>query len=203
MIENLDVVRYRALEGNGTSINCKSNVVVTQGDLGLGLFANRDIRVGEEILMFEGPLVDFAAAVAKGEKECYPLQVSPDEYIDLSEPGCFANHSCDPNAGLRRLTLIALCDIPKDIEIRYDYSTTMDEDSWTMRCLCQSPPCRRTVTDFKDLHPDVRRHYLELDLVQPFIACQYDSSSGQRIDILSPATRRASSRQQSLLVAAG
>jgi hypothetical protein len=155
----------------------RCNIFVGAGDLGLGVFAKRRIAIGEKIMTFRGPVVDFATAVAKGEWQCYPLQVSPSRYIDLTEPSCFANHSCSPNAGLRRLSLYALSDIPRGHEIRYDYSTTMDEDYWTMACLCRSATCRGIVTDFKYLEERIKRYYLERGLVQPFIARQYLRSS--------------------------
>jgi hypothetical protein len=180
--------------------NGKSKVVVADGDLGLGLFANRDIAAGEKILTFRGPIIDFNAAVAKGDKQCYPLQVSPDSYIDLAKPGCFANHSCDPNAGIKTLTLFALIDICEGVEIRYDYSTTMDEHFFTMPCSCKSISCRQEVTDFKDIDTNVRRRYLEIGIVQPFIARQYDTSGEQRIDQGSRIIWR-SSRTASLVAA--
>src|SRR3989338_3082581 len=109
------------------------SVYVAEGDLGKGLFAARRIVRGEIILRFRGPVIDFDTAVAKGEWQCYPLQIGPSLYIDLLTPGCFANHSCDPNAGIvDNAVLTALSDINEGTEVRYDYSTTMDENLWTM-----------------------------------------------------------------------
>jgi uncharacterized protein len=154
-------------------------VYVADGDLGKGLFANRLIRAGEIIFVFAGPVIGFPEAVAKGDRECYPLQISKDKYIDLAEPGCYANHSCDPNAGVRdgangqSVRLVAIKDIPPGTEIRYDYSTTMDEDYFTMACRCGSPKCRGRVTDFKLLDSEVQERYLALGVVMSFIARQY------------------------------
>lgn len=148
-------------------------IYLDEGPLGVGAFARRRILSGELILTFTGPLIDFAAAVRKGDRECYPLQIAPNLYIDLESPSCFANHSCDPNAGVRDGSLWAIRDISPDTEIRYDYSTTMDEDHFRMGCRCQSEFCRGTVTDFKLLPEQVRSRYLLLGVVQPFIACQY------------------------------
>ena len=150
---------------------------IAEGDLGLGLFASHYINPGDDILHFGGPLIDFNAAVAKGEKQCYPLQVAANLYIDLEEPGCYANHSCEPNAGIRNLILKALVGIQPGEEIRYDYSTTMDEDYWEMPCLCGAPTCRERVTDFKYLCDSLREKYLMLGIVQPHTSTQY---SGRR-----------------------
>lgn len=162
--------RLRDLQRTG----CGENVYLAVGNLGIGLFARIPIFSGAVILELRGPLIGFDAAVAKGDWQCYPLQVGPGTYIDLEEPGCFANHSCRPNAGARGTLLIAIRDIAAGDEIRYDYSTTMDEDYWTMPCRCGDPGCRGVVTDFKDLPGALRNYYLSIGVVQPFIATQFE-----------------------------
>ncbi|MBU6427320.1 SET domain-containing protein-lysine N-methyltransferase [Patescibacteria group bacterium] len=148
---------------------------VSKGDLGKGLFARRKIRAGTMICRFSGPMISFAEAASKGEKECYPLQIDDNKYIDLDPPGCFANHSCEPNAGIRAdLELVALTDIPAGTEIRYDYSTTMDEDYFTMPCRCGSESCRGKVEDFKLLPPSASKRYLTLGIVMSFIVRKYN-----------------------------
>lgn len=84
--------------------------------------------------------------------ECMPLQYNNDKYIDTEAPGKFVNHSCEPNAGIKDdFNLIALEDIKLHEEIRFDYLTTMDEDSYEMECKCNMPTCRKVVPDFKYL----------------------------------------------------
>ncbi|HWH68562.1 MAG TPA: SET domain-containing protein, partial [Candidatus Sulfotelmatobacter sp.] len=110
---------------------------IEECDVGLGVFANRDIRQGELILVFGGPLIDFAETKRRGRWECMPLQIGPNQYYDTRPPGIFVNHACNPNAGIRHdRDLMALRDIKKGEEIRFDYSTTMEEQSFTMNCLC-------------------------------------------------------------------
>ncbi len=46
----------------------------------------------------------------------------------------------------------------------------MDENLWTLPCCCGSERCRGTVTDFRLLPQDVKKRYLELGVVQGFIA---------------------------------
>jgi len=92
-------------------------------------------------------------------------------YICLEEPGSLVNHSCNPNSGIKfDKNLIAIKNIKKDEQVFYDYSTAMDEDSFTMQCDCRKPDCRKTVKDFKYLPADVRKKYLKLGIVQKFIA---------------------------------
>jgi len=84
------------------------------------------------------------------------------------------NHSCNPNSGIKcDKILVSVKNIEKDEQIFYDYSTTMDEDSFTMQCDCREPDCRKIVKDFKYLPAKTREKYLKLGIVQNFIAKQY------------------------------
>jgi hypothetical protein len=134
------------------------------------VFTRRAIRKGEILLAFGGPLIDFAETKRRGASECMAIQVGPGQYIDTQAPGVFVNHSCAPNTGIRNdRDLIALHDIPLGEEIRFDYSTTMDEKSFTMRCRCGAPGCRQVVTDFAELPAAVQEYYLCRGLVMSFI----------------------------------
>jgi uncharacterized protein len=91
-------------------------------------------------------------------------------YLDLQAPGLFANHSCEPNAGVRdTTTLIALRDLGVGEEIHYDYSTTMAEDLETMLCACGSARCRQVIRDFRHLPPEAKRDYLAWGVVPDFV----------------------------------
>lgn len=139
-------------------------------DVGLGVFARRNLAAGEIILVIEGPVIDFAETKRRGPRECMAIQIGPDRYLDTQPPGVLVNHSCQPNAGIRRNQhLVALQPIPKAQEIRYDYSTTMEEHSFTMPCLCGAPECRKWVRDFSTLPRRVRESYLAQAIVMDFI----------------------------------
>lgn len=137
-------------------------------EFGLGVFAARDLLKGERILRFSGARLSFHEAVAKGELQCYTLQVDSSQYVDLDLPGALVNHSCEPNAGVRHLDLIALQNIVIGEEIRFDYSTTMDEDYWEMECRCGSLSCRKWVRDFKCLPRNLRDTYIHQGIVADF-----------------------------------
>lgn len=155
-------------------------VCVAPCDLGLGLFAGLDFKRGELVLSLTGPVISLSAAIAKGEFECNALQIGRTTYIDLCEPGIYANHSCTPNVGIRGNTeLFALRDISQGEEIRYDYSTTMSERRWTMECRCGSPVCRGVIRDFHELPTALQSHYLALRAVQPFIVGEWQSLQAQ------------------------
>jgi len=138
---------------------------------GRGVYAKRHIKQEEPILRFRGDIITLEQALAR-PVDGYPLQVTQRTYLDLLEPAVFVNHSCNPNAGIRGLVLTALTPIVQDTEIFYDYSTTMDEDYWTLRCACGTAQCRGIVTDFKYLPPDLQEKYLRLNIVQDFIVSQ-------------------------------
>ena len=51
----------------------------------------------------------------------------------------------------------------------------MDEDNYTLECMCGSPHCRRVVLDFKFLPKEIQDKYLDLGGVQSFIGLKYSS----------------------------
>lgn len=152
------------------SISKKFEINIS-GSFGRGLFATELIRKDEQILEFTGPIITLEESWKKPrEKSSCPLQIEPSEYIDLQEPGVLVNHSCTPNAGVRDdRYLVAIQDIQSGEEILYDYSTSMDEDGWTLACKCENQNCRIIVQDFKYLPPAAQKYYLELNIVQSFI----------------------------------
>jgi uncharacterized protein len=137
---------------------------------GLGLFAKRAFEENEQILQFSGRTISFCEAVSLGTHEANALQVGPAEYVELESPGVYANHSCNPNAGVMRdRWLVAMRPIEAGEEIRYDYSTTVWEDHWSMRCACGEANCRGVIDDFYRLPIDVQDRYIIQNVVQRFI----------------------------------
>ena len=123
-----------------------SNVFIEQCDVGRGVFAERGFARGERILVFRGISVSRSDPMHATEAGANLLQTSQRRYILPEPPGLFVNHSCNPNAGIiGRRRLIAIRDIAAGEEIRFDYSTTMDEDLWTMECKCGEAACRHVV----------------------------------------------------------
>jgi SET domain-containing protein len=141
------------------------------GSLGRGLFAAKLIKKGEQILEFKGPIISYEETKKYIPDMGNPIQISSYEYIDLLAPGVLANHSCSPNAGVKNdRHLVAIEDILPGQEIFYDYSTAMEEDDWTIECKCGSPNCRHIIWDFRHLPIEVQKKYLDLNIVQSFIA---------------------------------
>lgn len=134
------------------------------------MFARRHYAPGERLLRFSGPLTDRADPIHASPEGANLLQVGGDRYIYPRPIGLFVNHSCRPNAGLRGTRgLFAICDIKAGEEVRFDYSTTMDEDLWTMVCACGHGSCRGVVADFRTLPEGLREHYLKMGVVPRFV----------------------------------
>ena len=148
---------------------------IKKSNFGNGLFAKREINKFEKILIFEGPIVTKEKAILLDVKKYgsdieNALQIEKEKYIYPEDPARIVNHSCNPNSGLiQNLTLIAIKKIKKDEEINYDYSTTMDEDSWNLKCGCGEKNCRKLIEDFKYLPKKIQIKYLNLGVVQSFI----------------------------------
>jgi len=145
-------------------------LAIKNGTQGRGVFAEEPIPASSLIIRFSGPFLRYAETTAA----TYALQIGPDLYIGAS--GSFddyVNHSCDPNAGMRisgnTADLYAIRDIRAGEEIFFDYSTTLDEDDFTMSCLCGAPRCRGTIRDGKYLPDDVWRRYLGLGIIPEYV----------------------------------
>ncbi len=145
-------------------------VIVMHGRLGRGVHARYPIVAGERILEFDGPVLTHDQVRALGEVDAGLFQVGADQYVDARPPGRFANHSCEPNAGVAGdRFLVALRDIAAAEEIQFDYSTAMSESGRTIDCACGRPRCRRQIRDFHFLPPSLQAYYVRLGLVQSFI----------------------------------
>jgi SET domain-containing protein len=146
------------------------SLAIRKGTHGRGVFTDAPIAAGTHIMPFTGPLLHYADTNA----ETYALQIGPDLYI--GESGGFDdifNHSCEPNAGIRiegtRVDLWAIRDIAPEEEICFDYSTTLDEDDFTMPCQCGTPSCRKLIRDGKYLPEDTWQRYLSLGILPEYV----------------------------------
>lgn len=143
---------------------------IKESRLGKSISAGTEISEGTFICRFTGKPILYKETLELGSKESFALQVKKNVYIYLDEPYRLFNHSCDPNCGLTgQLELIAIKKINKNDELTYDYSTTMLEHHWSMKCECRKENCRKVITDFDKLPKDTQQKYISLKIVQPFI----------------------------------
>jgi uncharacterized protein len=129
---------------------------------GFGVFATRPYDAEDFLLAITGRHV-----AARGE---FTIQIGPDAHVDPAAPLRFANHSCDPNAGIRTAgdlwpALHARRPIAPGEEITWDYA--MAEADFTVRgvpsgfrCRCGASSCRGRVADgWQGLPLERRRQY--------------------------------------------
>ena len=90
-----------------------------QIEAGRGVFAAQYFQPGQPILTFGGPVLATSEMLALGPDRAYALQIGPGEFLHLTPPGRYVNHSCDPNCGLLDRVLIALRTIAPGEEIVY------------------------------------------------------------------------------------
>jgi len=150
--------------------------VVRPARTGLGLFATRAYEPGCTIIKIAGRVVSASLLWERGgafADNCF--RFGPETYLDPGDDlGRYLNHSCAPNAGVRKsnnqLFLFAASRIAAGREIVIDYSTILgDDDIWTMRCECGRRECRGRIRRFGTLPPATRWLYLERGLVPKYI----------------------------------
>jgi len=155
---------------------------------GVGVFAGERISLGEEILTFMGPLIDRRdMPEVHSQDEDYYLQVDDDLFLGPSGwIDDYINHSCNPNSGViiegQVSKLVAIQNISRGDEIRFDYSTTMYRPILVMKCWCGSPLCRGEVVDFIYLPAEIQARYIEQGVVPEYIT--------RRISASAPALQR-------------
>lgn len=151
------------------------NLILGKIRLGKAVFANSDFKNGEKIIEFKGDILkrkELPAATT--EDNVRYVQVGKNAYLEHSgDYGDFFNHSCNPNSGLKfdkgKIFLFAIADIKKGEEIKWDYSTTMDEDNREAECWCKNKSCRGKIRDFKYLPKKVQKRYIELGIVPKYV----------------------------------
>jgi D-alanine-D-alanine ligase-like ATP-grasp enzyme len=148
------------------------------GERGYGHFATREIAVGERIVVFEETphtLVTRAHVermwsephTAWFHRYAWPLTDGvwvtwgrdPEDWRPI-------NHSCEPNAWLDGLDVVARRQIGPGEEITLDYATFYNELMPSFRCTCSASTCRGTITgadhlaDFVDRYGDHLSDYV-------------------------------------------
>ncbi|XP_056426911.1 histone-lysine N-methyltransferase NSD3 isoform X3 [Hyla sarda] len=125
---------------------------------GWGLRCKRDIRKGELVNEYVGELIDeeecrlrLKRAHENGVTNFYLLTVTKDRIIDAGPKGNysrFMNHSCNPNCETQKWTvngdirvgLFALCDIPQETELTFNYNLDCLGNGRT-ECHCGAENC--------------------------------------------------------------
>jgi SET domain-containing protein len=154
----------------------RQRVVVRTARNGVGLFASRTYKPNQTIIKIVGRVVDAGILwERRGTFADNCFRYGPETYLDPGDQdGRYVNHSCEPNAGIRKnnnqLFLFAVKAISAGTEIVIDYSTILgDDDIWTMRCACGRRTCRKTIRRFGALPSALKAHYVRAGLVPTYI----------------------------------
>jgi len=166
----------RIHRSSSSLVRSLTSLIVAPVRNGLGLRAAVGFRPNRTIIKIVGRVVDAGILWDRGgtfADNCF--RFGPETYLDPgNEAGRYLNHSCEPNAGIRKnrnqLFLFAARAISRGDEIAIDYSTILgDDDIWTMTCQCGGRSCRGTIRRFGTLPLDLKRDYVRRGLVPKYI----------------------------------
>lgn len=132
------------------------------GQKGPGVFARRDFADGEFIFRRRHGLLVRGHEIARLPKRDrqHLCELSFDRFAVLLPPGCYLNHSCEPNAMRHGVNVFAWRPIAAEDEITIDYRLNAFDGS-TWRCECGAPSCTgKVVGSFFALEPALQREYL-------------------------------------------
>jgi len=131
---------------------------VSEGRLGLGVYATQPLAPGQLILEGRGEPVP--------SRTRHSIQIDENLHIIVDSPIQLLNHSCDPNCGLlvprgaEHLEVHALRRIEPGEELTIDYATFEREILFMEPpCLCNAASCRGEIIGYEGL-PASRREAL-------------------------------------------
>ena len=145
---------------------------------GSGVFANEHIKKGSVIEIAKGEVITFDECIERirsgNESQDDALQVGFEIDMELEGVSYFFNHSCNPNAGVRKISeFIAIKNIEKGDEITFDYSATIgptvSSSVWTMTCLCGDKKCRKIVSNVLSIPESQLKLYRRSDALQDYM----------------------------------
>jgi hypothetical protein len=142
---------------------------------GNGLFTTTELKKGQVIMVLGGRRMDVKNVwkeIMSGKIHVdYPLQIGLRTHLILDKLSSSINHSCEPNAALRKNSeLFALRDIHPGEEITYDYSLTCSPtDDWSMKCNCGSKHCRKVIGDILTIPKARLEYYKKLGALQTYM----------------------------------
>lgn len=143
---------------------------------GKGIFIKKDFKKNEIIYKVKGKKVSIEYAESMGrEFNANTFRFDKNFYISPeNEIGDFQNHSCNPNAYLKKINddlfILAIGDISKGHEVLLDYSTIIaNDDEWDMVCNCEDVKCRKIIKKFSTLEKELQDKYIRMGIVPDYI----------------------------------
>ncbi len=154
----------------------KSTLVVKNVRNGKGIVTKKKFLPNETIFEVAGIFVacDEDDDMDEAERN-NTFRFDVDRYISpKGRIADYLNHSCEPNAKVlkknKKLFVVAINTIPKNVEVVIDYSTiTARDDIWTMKCNCGTESCRGIIKKFSSLPKRIRENYITHSIVPKYI----------------------------------
>jgi hypothetical protein len=139
------------------------DIIVKQaGDKGTGVFAQREFRQGEFIFRRRhGQIVrNQDIALLSEDDQRHLCELDWETSAVLLPPGCYLNHSCEPNAMRKGTHVFAWTDIGRGDEITIDYRLNAFTGE-RCECACGSSTCQGFIMlSFFALSEEQQRLYL-------------------------------------------
>ena len=134
------------------------------GTKGLGVFARRAFAPGEFLFRRRhGRIVDTEGIEALSDEDRMHLcELGFDRYAVLLPPGCYLNHSCEPNAMRHGVVVFAYRPIAAGDEVTIDYRlNAFDDEGTPWPCACGTRRCTGEVAcSFFALDEATQQEYL-------------------------------------------
>ena len=136
---------------------------VRKAKFGMGLYAKEPIKKNEVIARFDGKKYRLQSRW-NNDLADHCIEVGRNIWRDTKKEGIarYANHSCNPNCGIRNLIeIVAMRDIKSGEELTWDYEMTEDNEThyWQMKCKCGAKNCRKIIGAYRNMPESVRKKY--------------------------------------------
>jgi hypothetical protein len=163
------------------SVVIRDVAVRDAGSRGLGVFALRDFTEGEFIFRRRHgrEVQNDRIPTLTPEEQRHLCEIGFTTSAVLLPPGCYINHSCDPNAMRSGVKVFAWRSIATNDEITIDYRLNAFDDDDRWRCECGSDECSGLVVGSFFAMP-IERQRLYLPYAPVFIRREHRRRNASR-----------------------
>ncbi len=133
------------------------------GAKGLGVFALCGFALGEFIFRRRHgrTVLNNEVDSLSADDQRHLCELDFERSAVLAPPGCYLNHSCEPNAMRSGVKVFARREIEPGDEITIDYRINAFDEESRWPCLCGAPSCSgEVVGSFFSLSPERQGEYL-------------------------------------------
>ena len=131
------------------------------------IIADQAIPCGSVVIPILGTETDKPAV--------HTVMIEAGKHLDVTNESRYTLHSCEPNSkfDISSRQVIATKYIDRNQLVTFDYATTEYDMAQKFTCLCKSENCRGVIAGFAHLSKELKKKFIEEDLVSPAIKCLY------------------------------